>query len=126
VRNGEIHIGVSRWIIDPRVERAVWLKELRVKFNLALNVNRANRRSKLHNLVHKLLLCSRGGEGHAHLRAEPGDEKIAVVLDSNFLGRVSGKCCSFPGRIVFVGIKPPPRTTKQRQDNDEQNHHLPG
>ena len=46
------------------------LEELRLKFNLALNVYRANRRSKLHNLVHKLLLCSRGGEGHAHLRAE--------------------------------------------------------
>jgi hypothetical protein len=53
------------------MERPVRLEELRVKFNLALNVNRANRRSKLHNLVHKLLLCSRGGEGHAHLRAEP-------------------------------------------------------
>ena len=126
MRNGEIHIGVSRWIIYPRVERAVRLEELRIKFNLALNVNRANRRSKLHNLVHKLLLCSRGGEGHAHLRAEPCDEKIAVVLDSNFLERFLGKRCSFFGRILFVGIKPPPRATKQRQHNDEQNHNLPG
>jgi hypothetical protein len=126
VRNGEIHIGVSRLIIDPRVERAVWLKELLVKFNLALNVNRANRRSKLHNLVHKLLLCSRGGEGHAHLRAEVLDEKIAVVLDSNFLNCLLSEVSSFLGRILFSGVKPPPRATKQRQHDDEQNHNLSG
>jgi hypothetical protein len=71
MRDGQIHIGVSRWIIYPRVERTVWLEELRSKFNFALNVGWANRRSELRNLVHKLLLCSRGGEGHAHLRAEP-------------------------------------------------------
>ena len=70
MRNGEIYIGVSRWIIYSRMERTMRLEELRLKLNLALNVYRANRRSKLHNLVHKLLLCSRGGEGHAHLRAE--------------------------------------------------------
>jgi hypothetical protein len=108
------------------VERAVRLEELRIKFNLALNVNRANRRSKLHNLVHKLLLCSRGGEGHAHLRAEPCDEKIAVVLDSNFLNCLLAKLRSFPGRILFIGVKPPPRATKQRQHNDQQDHDLPG
>ena len=28
VRDGEVHIGVSRWIIYPRMERPVWLKEL--------------------------------------------------------------------------------------------------
>ena len=28
VRDGEVHIGVSRWIIYPRMERPVWLEEL--------------------------------------------------------------------------------------------------
>jgi hypothetical protein len=48
------------------------------------------------------------------------------MLDANFLERFFGKLCSFFGRILFVGIKPPPRATKQRQHNDEQNHNLPG
>jgi len=107
------------------MERPVWLEELRIKFNLALNVDRPNRRSELHNLVHELLLRRRR-KIHARLRTEPRIEKITIVLDSNFLHRVPGKCCSFPGCILFVGIKPPPRATKQRQNNDQQNNNLPG
>jgi len=38
------------------MERPVWLEELRIKFNLALNIDRANRRPEVHNLVHELLL----------------------------------------------------------------------
>jgi hypothetical protein len=63
---------------------------------------------------------------HARLRTEPRIEEINIVLDSNFLGRFLRKRCSFFGRILFVGIKPPPSATKQRQHNDEQNNDLPG
>jgi hypothetical protein len=107
------------------MERAVWLEELRVKFNLALNIDRPNRRAELHNLIHEFLL-RRNRIIHARLRTEPRIEKIRVVLDSNFLERFLGKVCSFPGGILFVGIKPPPRATKQSQYNDDQNHNLPG
>ncbi len=107
------------------MERPVWLEELRIKFNLALNIDRPNRRAEPHNLIHEFLLC-RSRKIHARLRTEPRIEEISVVLDSNFLERFLGKPCSFPGRILFVGIKPPPRATKQRQHDDEQNHNLPG
>jgi hypothetical protein len=63
---------------------------------------------------------------HARLRTEPRIEVINIVLNGNFLGRFPGKRCSFPGRILFVGIKPPPRAAKQRQHNDQQNNDLPG
>jgi len=107
------------------MERPVWLEELRIKFNLSLNIDRPNRRAELHNLVHELLLC-RCRKIHARLRTEPRIEEIGVVLDTNFLERFLGKPCSFFGRILFVGIKPPPRATKQRQHDDEQNNDLPG
>jgi hypothetical protein len=90
-----------------------------------LNIDRANRRAELQNLVHELLL-RRSRKIHARPRTKPRIEEISVVLDSNFLDRFLGKPCSFPGRILFVGIKPPPRATKQRQHDDEQNHNLPG
>ena len=107
------------------MERPVWLEELRIKFNLALNIGRPNRRAEPHNLIHEFLL--RGSRKiHARLRTEPRIEEIGVVLDTNFLERFLGKRCSFFGRILFVGIKPPPRATKQRQHNDKQNHNLPG
>jgi hypothetical protein len=107
------------------MERPVWLEELRIKFNLALNIDRPNWRAQLHNLIHEFLL-RRNRIIHSRLRTEPRIEEISVVLDSNFLERFLGKPCSFPGRILFVGIKPPPRATKQRQHDDEQNHNLPG
>ena len=107
------------------MERPVWFEKLRIKFNLPLNIDRADRGSKPHNLAHEFLLRRRR-KIHARLRTEPRIEEIRVVLDSNFLERFLGKVCSFPGRILFVGIKPPPRATKQRQHNDEQNHNLPG
>ena len=107
------------------MERPVWLEELRIKFNLALNIDRPNRRAQLHNLIHEFLL-RRSRKIHARLRTEPRIEEIGVVLDTNFLERFLGKPYSFPGRILFVGIKPPPRATKQRQYNDDQNHNLPG
>jgi hypothetical protein len=90
-----------------------------------LNIDRANRRSELHNLVHEFLL-RRSRKIHARLRTEPRIEKNSVVLDSNFLECVLGKLCSFFGRILFAGRKPPPRATKQREHDDEQNHDLPG
>ena len=96
----------------------MWLEELGIKFNLALNVGRANRGSELHNLVHKLRL-RRCGKIHARLRTEPSIKEINVVLHSNFLDRFLGKFCSFLGCILFVGIKVPPRATEQRQHNDE-------
>jgi hypothetical protein len=107
------------------MERPVWLEELRIKFNLALNIDRPNRRAQLHNLIHEFLL-RRSRKIHARLRTEPRIEEIGVVLDTNFLERFLSKRCSFPGRILFVGIKPPPRATKQRQHNDKQNNDLPG
>jgi hypothetical protein len=125
MRNGEVHVRVSRWIIDPRMERPVWLEELRLKFNLALNVDRPNRRPEPHNLVYELYLRRRR-KIHARLRAEPRIEEIRIVLDSNFLERFVGKVSSFFGRILFVGIKPPPRATKQGHHNNEQNNDLPG
>ena len=107
------------------MERSVWFEELRLKFNLALNVDRPNWRAELHNLVHEFLLRRRR-KIHARLWTEPRIEEITIVLDSNFLERFLGKICSFLGRILFVGIKPPPSATKQRQHNDEQNNDLPG
>jgi len=107
------------------MERPVWLEKLRIKFNLPLNIDRSNRRAEPHNLIHEFLL-RRSRKIHARLRTKPRIEEISVVLDSNFLERFLGKPCSFPGRILFVGIKPPPRATKQRQHDDEQNHNLPG
>jgi hypothetical protein len=100
------------------MERAVWLEELRLEFNLALNIRRTDRGSEPHNLTHELLL-RRSGKIHARLRTEPRIEKINIMLDSNFLERVVRKVSSFFGRILFVGIKVPPRATKQRQHNDE-------
>jgi hypothetical protein len=107
------------------MERPARLKELRLKFNLALNIDRANRRSELHNLIHELLL-RRSGKIHARLRTEPRIEEINIVLDSNFLERFVGELSSLFGRILFVGIKPPPCATKQHHYDDEQNHNLPG
>jgi hypothetical protein len=107
------------------MERPVWLEELRIKFNLALNVDRANRGPEFHDLIHELLLRRRR-KIHARLRTEPRIKKISVVLDGNFLDSVLGKCCSFPGCILFIGIKPPPRATKQRQHDDQQNNDLAG
>jgi hypothetical protein len=106
------------------MERAVRLEELRLEFNLALSVDRADRRSEPHNLTHELLL-RRSGEIHARLRAKPRIKKIDVMLDSNFLERLVRKVSPFLSRILFIGIKPPPRAAKQRQHNDEQNHNLP-
>jgi hypothetical protein len=63
---------------------------------------------------------------HARLRAEPRIEKINVVLDSNFLDRFLGERRSFVGRILFIGRKPPPRASKQRHNDYDQNHNLPG
>jgi hypothetical protein len=48
------------------------------------------------------------------------------VLDSNFLDGFLGKVRSFPGRILFAGIKPPPSATKQCQHDDQQNNDLAG
>src|SRR5205814_7812647 len=84
MRDREVHISVSRWIIYPRVERPVWLKELGIKFSRALNIDRANRRSEPDNLDHEHLL-RRSRKIHARLRTEPRIEKINIVLDSNFL-----------------------------------------
>jgi hypothetical protein len=107
------------------MERPARFEELRLKFNFALNVDRANRRAELHNFVHELLLRRRR-KIHALLRTEPRIEEISVVLDRNFLERFLGKLCSFFGRILFVGIKPPPRATNQRHHDNEQNNDLPG
>ena len=78
------------------MERAVWLEELRIKFNLALNIDRANRRAELQNLVHELLL-RRSRKIHARLRTEPRIKEINIVLDSNFLERFVGEISSFFG-----------------------------
>ncbi len=107
------------------MERPVWLEELRIKFNLALNVDRANGGTEVHNFFHELLL-RRSRKIHARLRTEPRIKEINVMLDRNFLERFVGKLSSFFGRILFAGIKPPPRATKQRQHDDEQNNDLPG
>jgi hypothetical protein len=107
------------------MERPVRLEELRLKFNLALNIDRPDRCSELHNLVHELLL-RRSRKIHARPRTEPRIEKITIVLDRNFLERFLGKLYSFFGRILFAGRKPPPRATKQREHDDEQNHSLRG
>ena len=101
------------------------LEELRIKFNFALNVDRANRGPEPHNLVHELLL-RRSRKIHARLWAEPRIKEIDIVLDSNFLERFVGKVSSFFGRILFVGIKPPPRAAKQHEHDDHQNHNLSG
>jgi len=89
-----------------------------LEFDLALNIGRTDRRSEPHNLTHELLLRRRR-KIHARLRTKPRIEKIDIMLDSNFLERLAGKVFSFFGRILFVGIKVPPRATKQRQHNDE-------
>ena len=96
----------------------MWLEELRLEFNLALNIGRTDRRSEPPNLTHEFLLRRRG-KIHARLRTEPRIEKINVVLDSNFLECFVGKVSSFFGRILFVGIKVPPSAATQRQHNDE-------
>jgi hypothetical protein len=107
------------------MERPVRLEELRIKFNLALNIDRPNRRSEAHNLIHELLL-GRSRKIHPRLRTEPRIEEINIVLDGNFLSRFSGKRCPFFNCTVFVGRKPPPRATKQRQHDDKQNNDLSG
>ena len=103
----------------------MWLEELRSKFNLALNVGRANSGPELHNLVHELLL-RRSRKIHARLRTEPGIEEVDVVLDSNLLDRLVGKVSSFLRRTLFVGIKPPPYANKQQHEDDEHDQNLPG
>jgi hypothetical protein len=107
------------------MKRPVRLKELRIKFNLPLNVDRANRRSEPHNLAHELLL-RRSRKIRACLRTKPRIEKVNIMLESNFLECFVGKVPPFPGRTLFVGIKPPPRATKQRHHDYEQNHNLAG
>src|SRR5262245_48377809 len=120
MRNGQVHIGVSGWIVYPRMKRAVWLEKLRLKFNLALNVHRADWRSKPHNFVHELLL-RRSRKIHARLRTEPRIKEINVMLDSNFLERFPCESVPFLGRGLLVGVKPPPCANKQQHQNDEHN-----
>src|SRR5262245_37043605 len=108
MRDGDVHIGVFRWIIYPRLERPVGLEEMRLEFDLALNVDRTDRRSEPRHLADELLLRRRR-KIHARLRTEPRIEKINIMLDSNFLERFVRKVSSFFGRTLFVGIKPPPR-----------------
>jgi hypothetical protein len=78
------------------MERAVWLEELRLEFNLALSVDRTNRRSEPYNVTHELLLRRRG-KIHARLGTKPRIEKIDIMLDSNFLERFVRKVSSFLG-----------------------------
>lgn len=79
------------------------LEELGIKFNLALDVDGANRRSEQHDLIHKLRL-RRSGKIHACLRTEFRIKEINVVLDSNFLDCFLGERCPFVDSILFVGI----------------------
>ena len=56
MRNEEVNVGVSRRIIYACLEVPVRLEKLGVKFDVALDVNRASRRSELGNLGKKILL----------------------------------------------------------------------
>ena len=96
MRDGQIHIGVSRRVINPGMKRSAWLEELGSKLDFPLNVGRANRRSELRNLIHKLLL-RRSGKIHARLGTEPRIEEINVVLDSDFVNGFPGEICPFLG-----------------------------
>jgi hypothetical protein len=125
VRNSQLYIGVSCRIIYPGVERPVRLEELRLKFDFALDINRADRRSKLDDFIHKFLL-RRYWEVHVCLRAKPCVEKIDVMLDSNSLDRILCKICPFPGHLLFGGVQIPKRAADQYQYNDNQDNDLPG
>ncbi len=50
MRNEQVKVGVSRRIIYAPVEVPVRLEKLRVKFDVALDVDRTSRRSELGNL----------------------------------------------------------------------------
>jgi len=95
-----------------------------LKFNLALDIDGANRYSELHNLIHKLLLCRRR-EVHARLGTKPRIKEIYVVLDRDVLDRFFGEHCSFFGHHLFGGVQPPKRGAKQPQYNDKQYNNLP-
>jgi len=55
---------------------------------------------------------------HLPLRIVAGIGVLMIFLH-NFLDRVLRESCSFPGCILFVGIKIPPRATQQRQNDDQ-------
>jgi hypothetical protein len=107
------------------MERPVWFKKLRLKFNLALDIDRSNRCSEPHNFIHKLLLRGRR-KVHARLGTKPRIKEIHVVLDRDVLDRFFSERCPFFGAHLPLRVKPPPRTKKQCQHDDKQNNDLPG
>jgi len=124
MRNGEVKVGVSCRIVYPCLEVPVRLEELRVKLDLALDVNRASRRSELGNLRKKILL--RGlRKIHARLRAQMRVEEVYITLNNDALGSVPSELFSFPGHFLFGGAEPPITNANQSQYNDEDNNDLP-
>src|SRR5438876_7218863 len=100
------------------------LEKVLLKLDVALDVNRANRRSKLSNFGHKLLLCRRR-KIHARRRTQSRCEKVQIVLDSDALDRFLGEFFSFLGHGLFVGQEPPKPNPNQSQHDDEQGNYLP-
>ena len=125
MRNDEVNIGVSGRIIYARLEGPVWLEKLRVKFDVALDIDRPRRRAELGNLREKVLL-SRLRKIHARLRAQMRVEEVYVPLNNDALDRVPGELFSFPGHLLFVGGEVPKTNANQCQHNDENNNDLPG
>src|SRR5207244_5113521 len=124
MRNEEVNIGVSRRIIYAPMEVPVRLEKLRVKFDVALDVNRASRRSELGNLRKKVLL-RRWRKIHARLRAQMRGKELCITLNSDALHGVLGELFSFPGHLLFVREEPPKTNANQSEHNDEDNNDLP-
>src|SRR6266542_5271956 len=97
MRNDQINISVSCWIIYSRVEVPVRLEKLRVKLDLALDVNLSNRRSELGNLCKKLLLRRRR-KIHPRMRTQTRCEEVRITLNSDALDGVLANC--FPSLAI--------------------------
>ena len=125
MRNGEVNVRIFCRIIYARLKVPVRFEKLRIKFDVALDINRASRRSELGNLRKKVLL-RRWRKIYPRLRAQMRVKKINIALDNDALDSVPGELFSFPGRFLFGGAEPPITNANQSQHNDENNNDLPG
>src|SRR5438128_5743304 len=99
MRNDEVNIGVSRRIIYASLEVPVRLEKLRIKLDVALDVNRASRRPELGNLRKKVLL-RRKRKIHPRLRTQMRGEEFYITLNGDALHGVLGELFSFPGHLL--------------------------
>lgn len=123
MRNGDVDLGEPCRVIDACMEVPSRFKKLRLKLNVALNINRANRRSELRNLGNKLLL-RRWRELPAARRTQPRCEEREIVLNGDALDRFPAKFTPFLCHGLLIGEEPPSPGADHREQDDQDNDDL--